>query len=219
MNPIPISHAVTPLRMIFWGGLLCILDFSISSTSSYNGQPPTGFKFDILNDFLGMILIMIGVHRLSRFAVDPSFKTSMRFVLAIAVFNGIEAFWGHFIFQALGILILLSIVLGVVTLWANIVFCTCMYRLSSTWSLRQSAKSWLTTRSLMIIIWALPLGVLQMLRLVGFMFPGSFSFNIGFFFIPVLLILTIPLFHLFVSTSRMRSEAEAGAAAGSPKGY
>lgn len=217
MNTIPISHAVTPLRMIFWGGLLCVLDFTISSTSSYNGQPPTGFRFDILNDFLGMILIMIGVHRLSRFAVDPSFKTSMRFVLTMTVFNAIEAFWGHFIFQAPGILTFLSIVLGLVTLWASIVFCTCMYRLSTTWLLRRSAKSWLTTRSLIIIIWAVPIGALQMIRLLAMIFPGSFNIDIGIFMILVFCILAIPLFHLFVSTSRMLREAEL-APQGRPKG-
>lgn len=51
----PISKAVTPLRMIFWGALLCILDFSFSSYSSRNGGPASGFQFDILNDLLGMI--------------------------------------------------------------------------------------------------------------------------------------------------------------------
>jgi hypothetical protein len=49
MIKLSIKHAVAPLRMIFWGGLLCVFDITFSQTT--NGQ---GFKFDILNDALGL---------------------------------------------------------------------------------------------------------------------------------------------------------------------
>ena len=54
-----VNQAITPLRLIFWGGLLCIFDFHLTQTT--NGH---GFKFDVLSDALGSILIAVGVFRL-----------------------------------------------------------------------------------------------------------------------------------------------------------
>jgi len=41
------------LGRIFWGILICILDFKLSQTT--NGE---GFKFDVISDVIGTILIV-----------------------------------------------------------------------------------------------------------------------------------------------------------------
>lgn len=203
-----ITQAVTPLRMIFWGGLLCVFDFSFSSTTSINGQSPTGFRFDILNDFLGMLLISVGIAKLSAFAIDQSFRSRMRFVFVCAVLNCIEAFFGHFIFESPMILDVLSNVLGLVSLCAIVLFCTSMHRLSYAFALSRSAASWLTTRLLVIILWVVPLGLLYVVGLGAMLTGQSFQWDMGVLFIPVLIVFVVPLIHLFISTSRMRLEAE-----------
>jgi hypothetical protein len=68
-----LSAMITPLRLIFWGGLLCLID--ITMTQRING---VSFKFDLLDDFLGMVLVTIGVFRLSRFAPSRSYAKGWR---------------------------------------------------------------------------------------------------------------------------------------------
>lgn len=202
-----ITQAVTPLRMVFWGGLLCVFDLTFSSTTSVNGQVAWGFRFDFLNDFVGMLLITTGVSRLSGFAIDSSFVSSMRFIFVCCVFNCVEAFMGHFVFQSPVALDVLLSLLGLATLCATVMFCTCMSRLAGAFSLNHSARSWLTTRLLVVILWVIPLGLLHLLGLGAMITGQSFHWDIGVFFIPVLIAMCIPLIHLFVSTSRMRHEA------------
>jgi len=36
-----IRNAITPLRLVFWGGLICILDFNISQTVMARGGGST----------------------------------------------------------------------------------------------------------------------------------------------------------------------------------
>ena len=50
-----VNQAITPLRLIFWGGLLCIFDFHLTQITNDHG-----FKFDVLSDALGTILITVG---------------------------------------------------------------------------------------------------------------------------------------------------------------
>lgn len=202
-----ITQAVTPLRMIFWGGLLCLFDISNSWTTSVNGQSPTGFQFDVLNDFLGMLLITVGIAKLSAFAIDQSFRFRMRFVFICAVLNCVEAFFGHFIFESPMIFDVLSNILGLASLCAIVIFCTSMHRLSSAFALTRSAKSWLTTRLLVIILWVVPLGLFYVVVLGALLTGQSFQLYMGILFI-MTLSAVVPFIHLFISTSRMRHEAE-----------
>lgn len=115
---------------------------------------------------------------------------------------------GHFVFQAPAVLSMLSNLLGLASLSAIVMFCTSMNKLSSAFSLHQSAESWLTTRWLVIIIWLFPLGLFYLVGLAALATGQSFYWNMGVFIIPVLIIFLVPLVHFFVSTSRMRHEAE-----------
>lgn len=173
-----------------------------------NGQVTSGFRFDFLNDFVGMLLITFGVSKLSAFVIDSSYRSSMRFIFVCSILNCIEAFMEHFVFRSPVILDILSNLLGIATLVATVLFCSSMYKLSSTYTLQQSAASWLTTRLLVVVLWVIPLGVLHLIGLGSLITGSSFHLNIGVWAIPVLIVVLIPLVHLFISTSRMRREAE-----------
>lgn len=202
-----IADAVKPLRMIFWGGLLCVLDFTFSSTSSINGRVATGFRFDILNDFVGMVLITIAIDRLSAFAMDSSYRTAMKFVYSCCLFNCVKALADHFVFRTPLVLGILSHLLGLATLAATVVFCKSMKRLAYEHGLHRSTASWAKTLLLIVTIWVVPLGLFYSVALLAMLTGQSFHFDIGIFVIPVLFILCMPLVHLFISTSRMRDEA------------
>src|SRR5678816_1930632 len=79
-------RAITPLRLIFWGGLLCIFDVSFTQTS--NGQ---GFKCDVLNDVVGAVLIAAGVVRLSAIPVHDRYAAVMRVVRIVSFLAVLDA--------------------------------------------------------------------------------------------------------------------------------
>lgn len=196
--------------MIFWGGLLCVFDFTFSQTTSINGEVSSGFRFDILNDFIGMLLITAGVFKLTVYEIDSAYRRSMTFIVICSILNCIEAFMGHFIFRSPIVFDIMSNLLGLASLLATVMFCTAMNKLSMAYSLHQSAASWRTTRMLVIAIWAIPLGLLYVIGLGSILTGRPFHLNIGPLIIPVLLVFVVPLIHLFMSTSRMRREAEYG---------
>ena len=115
---------------------------------------------------------------------------------------------GHFIFQTPVVLSIFSNLLGLVTLCATVMFCTSMNKLAMAYSLDQSASSWLMTRLLVIIFWVIPLGILYLIGTGNLLMGTPSNLNIGFLVIPLLIAMLIPLVHLFISTSRMRREAE-----------
>ncbi len=115
---------------------------------------------------------------------------------------------GHFVFQSPMLLSVLLSLLGLVTLCAVVMFCGCMIKLASAFSLHRSAESWLTTRWLVIVLWVIPLGVLDLLGLGALLAGQSFHWDVGLLSVPILVVLAVPLVHLFISTSRMRHEAQ-----------
>ena len=157
---------------------------------------------------LGCFSLQSGLAKLSAFAIDQSFRFRMRFVFICAVLNCVEAFFGHFIFESPMIFDVLSNILGLASLCAIVIFCTSMHRLSSAFALTRSAKSWLTTRLFVIILWVIPFGLLYVVGLGATLTGQSIHWDMGILFIPVLIVFVIPLIHLFISTSRMRHEAE-----------
>ena len=196
-------ETVRPLRFIFWGGLLCLFDFSFSSTT--NGE---GFRFDILNDFVGMVLITFGVFRLGRLEVTHSFSRAMTFVKVVSVIATIKALIDHAIFQTPDGWGFFWTAFGLAELTAVIVFCLTMRLLCRVNELEEPARSWRTTSILFIIIFAAPLGLFYAASLIAIVTGESFHINLGPAGIPALLVLAIPLIHLFVSTSRMARAAE-----------
>ena len=200
-------QTVLPLRLIFWGGILCVFDITFSETVSHNGRIVSGFRFDILNDFAGMLLITVGALKLSRFNIDISYRRSMQFVMACCILNCVTALLWHFVFQPLDFYSIGLNLLGLATLGSTVLFCTAMYRLSNEFSLNRSAKSWITTRILVLLLWVIPLGLVHIAGLAAFIFGQSFHLDLGVFGIPLLLPMVIPLVHLFVSTTRMQREA------------
>ncbi|WP_442483914.1 hypothetical protein [Aeoliella sp. SH292] len=203
-----IHHAIVPLRLIFWGGLLCVLDFSISSTTTINGQITSGYKFDFLNDFLGMLLVTLGIYRLMQFQLDGSYRVNMMVVFAVSLINCLIAFMDHFVFDTPMPLALLMTMFSIATLVATILFCTAMLQLADAYGMWNSSVSWRFTRLLVIAIWVVPFGLLNLLMLGVLLTGRSFHFNIGWFMVLALLTMLVPLVHLFISTSRMKNEAE-----------
>jgi len=203
MNAMTIADAVTSLRMIFWGGLLCIFDFNISQTS--NGQ---GFTCDILNDAVGTILVAVGVARLSKAPVHDRYQSVMNVVLVVSLLAIVDALRSHVVMQLPGFIQLLINAFGLVKLAAIVAFCVAMRWYCEQASFVDASQSWRVTTILFVVIYAFPLGLFHVVAAFALVTDFEFSFNLGPAGLLLLPVFVIPLVHLFVSTSRMRRAAE-----------
>jgi len=197
-----IRSTITPLRAIFWGGLLCLID--IYYKQLLNGE---GWRFDILSDVVGALMMVWGVYRLSLVRVSGSYLTAVMFVLTIAGLAVVDAVHGHFVYQKPQWLSLLMHIYGIAAYCAYVVFCMAMRTLCRAWGLVESERSWRTTMLLFLFIYLIPLGLLNAVSAIVTLSGKSLSFDIP----PVLMVLVVlfiaPWIHLFVSTLRMTREA------------
>ena len=203
MTVAEVKRAITPLRLVFWGALLCILDLSFSSTT--NG---VGFKFDILNDAVGMVMITVGVFTLSDIRVTDRYQSSMLFIKIISVLVTISAVVDHFIIPLPPPIVLFSVLLGLLSMVAIVLFCVCMRWFCIKAEMDTPARSWYVTTILFGVIYLLPLGLFYLAGGVALLTGESFYIDLGpaaLLLVPVFL---IPVIHLFVSTSRMKRHAE-----------
>lgn len=198
-----VKEAVKPLRILFWGGILCVFDINVSSI--VNGE---GFKLDFLNDFVGMLMITYGVFKLSKIFISNSYQKRMLFVKVISVFCCIDAFHGHLIYKSPEIFSYMGSILGLCSLIAMIVFCNSMLELSKSADLLESVSKWTTTRLLFILIYLLPLGLFYLAGLIAMLTGESFNINLGPAGLLLLPVFFIPLFFIFKSTSVMKREIE-----------
>ena len=190
--------AIGALRMVFWGGLVCVLDFEI------NG-------FDVLHDFVGMLLVTIGVVRLTRMPIHEAGAKWIKFASVVAVVACAHSLLLQFRFRGPDLPWPLSSLLQLFSLAAVLAFCVSMRRACDVLACPSSAASWRVTTLLMAVVWVLPYGALNIIGLLSTFLPAlEFSVDLGPFAVPILVLLLVPLVHLFLSTSRMSRELESG---------
>ena len=203
MDEQSIRQAITPLKLVFWGGLLCLFDFTFSTTSG--GE---GFKFDILNDAVGAVLIAVGVFKLSAISVHARYGRIMTFVKVISVLAVADAVRDHFVLDLSPAAALVLHLFSLAGLAAIVAFCVAMRWFSQEAALNRAVQSWRVTTWLFVIIYAIPLGILQVVHCGALLAGESFFINLGPAVLLLLPVFFAPIVHLFISTSRMKREAE-----------
>jgi hypothetical protein len=190
-----LKTVVGPLRMIFWGGLLIVLDFRI------NG-------FDLLNDVLGMLLITWGVGKLSGFPVSARYRSLMLFVLVMALLSLVKSVIMQFDARAISqAILMLLLLISMLSLVAIVIFCGCMLEFCLKAGLGPAGNSWRTTRVLFIVIYLIPLGACYLILAASMLGGRPFDYNLGTWALLLIPIFFVPLIHLFISTSRMKRGA------------
>lgn len=202
LTPQQIRRSITPLRMVFWGGLLCIFDLTLSHTM--NGS---GWSFDVLNDAVGMLLITLAVRRLEEFEVHPRYALLLRLALIVSVLSLIRAICGHIIMPLPDLWRLMLHLFSIVCLLAIIGFCVAMRWLCEAASLELSARSWRLTTILFVAVYLIPLGAIHLLSVAVYAVGTQFHVDLGPLGLLLLVVFAIPIVHLFISTSRMRNAA------------
>lgn len=214
----PIRAAITPLRMIFWGGLLCVFDFKFNQVS--NGQ---GYSFDILNDALGVLLILVGVIRLRAIGPAPGLahrpSGKLAFAAFVAVLALLKAVHGHLIYRVPDEMSLVLTAVSLLSLAAILGFCTAMQEMCRDWGLVRSQGKWGTTAILFGFIYVAPLGLFYVYSAAVMLDGGTFNIGLGPEGLLLLIPLLIPLVMLFTTTSSMVTEIrmqQIAAGAGDP---
>lgn len=203
MRHFPIDAAVSALRFIFWGGLLCLFDFSFSQTSNGNG-----FKFDIISDAVGSVMIAWGIAQLRGLLPATRYVNVMNFVQIIAWMCIADAVADHWVTKTPVIPPMVSSIFSLFCLVAIVAFCLAMRWLCESLTLFHSARSWRTTTLLFLFIYLLPLGLFQVAAIMSALSGQKFHLNLGPAGLLLLLIFVVPVIHLFMSTSRMKEELE-----------
>jgi hypothetical protein len=213
MHDLRFYQALNPLRKIFWGVLLLVLHLNISLTT--NGH---GYKFDLLNDFIGAILVAIGVFRLADFRVSHAYVSWMKFLKVMAVIGILLGLLDHFVFEMSPAWHFLRTFLQLLNLIALIGFCRCMRWLCEEYGAEIPARSWAFTELLFLLIYLLPVGALYIAVLAALISQSSFNIQLPPAMIIVLFAaLIVPLIHFFISTSRMKAAALGDLADHSPE--
>ena len=201
---VDLRRAVTPLRLIFWGALICLIDIDLKIR--IGGGPS---KFDLLDDFVGMILITVGVFRLAALDRGPGYSGPMTFAKIVSSISMIKELLDHWSFETGEAWGFCCSLISFAELAAVLLFCRSMRVLCEWNGLGEAAQSWHTTFMLYVVLYALPLGGLYLFSLIVKLSGKSYNVDVGVAALLFLAVLFVPLIHFFVSTSRMKRAIEA----------
>lgn len=200
----PIIHAARPLRRIFWGALLVLLDVTFSATVN-----EVGFRLDLLDDTVGMVLITAAVATLRGMSMNPSYAARMGFVRWVSILALIESILDHFIFPQPALLALFVQTLGFAKILAVLLFCACMRDLCREAMMPEAGRKWSTTLVLFFLLYGIPIGLLTIAAMSpAGSFPIDLGPGLGPWILPAGLLFLVPLISFFGATSTMASEAE-----------
>jgi hypothetical protein len=203
MKEFPTQTAISALRAVFWGGLLCVFDFSFSQTANGNG-----FKVDIISDVIGCLMIVWGVGQLKPLLPLERYYQAMMFVQVIAWMCVVEAVADHWVTKTPIVPGIVRSLFSLASLAAIVCFCVAMRWLCESLSLSRARQSWRITTYLFVFIYLLPLGLFHTSAIIAIITGRSFHFNLGPAGLLFLLVFVVPIIHLFMSTSRMKEELQ-----------
>jgi hypothetical protein len=203
----PSRQTIQALRLLFWCGILYILDFNLSCGG---GDCTSGF--DIFTDIIGLILISIGIFKLDTEEVLESYSEKMWFIklaslLAIIIqiipWSRIPALDG------------VDLILGVIIVIAIGTFSQVMHSLSRDQGFSRSEHLWKKTHLAVIAVYVIPTCLFSLLSLVIIILNRFSLYEISYHSlhpaIAVILLVSIPVFFLplvllFLATNKLKSE-------------
>lgn len=202
-----LAGAVVPLRLLVLGGLLWLVDVSFTSTT--NGR---GFRFDVLNDAVATAMIVRGLIGLRACWTEPRYRRDLLVCTVVAALATLNALRAHVVAPMPVVVTCLVHVLALAVLACLILFAHTMRRLCLAAQATEAARSFRTTCWLFVGVHAVPLGALHAAHLAALSLDVTVRVELGWFGLPVLVVLLLPLAHLFVSTTRLQQSAYAVAA-------
>lgn len=195
---------IRPLRAIFWGAVIGILDFNITVQ-----RADVQYRFDLINDTLGMVLIAWAVLQIMQINLDHQFRRRMRFVSLVAILAVLDTARSYVIMEYPPIVSLLFAAFELIALIAVWVFCNAMGQVSSTLQLSDAEQSWRTTRWLCLLIFTPPAAIGGMINVYRMITGITFTVDLGPLALITVPIFAIPLIAFFIATTTMMRQVRA----------
>jgi hypothetical protein len=197
-----LKRAVLPLRFVFWGAVVNIVDITLRSEIG---------PIDLISDAAGMALVLAGTAKLARLRVDETYRKGTLFAAVVAALSLIRELVAYFprwkaepFVRGYGELV------GLLEVAAMGVFCAMMVRLARSAELPDVAADW--RRTLIWFLW-IEVGLLGLLRaattlwlLAGRPRLPLPAFDLSFWIVALLLLLGLllwPWIRFFLSTNRL----------------
>ena len=200
MPPFDARTARSALDKIFWGTLICVLDFSFSQT--VNGS---GFRFDVISDVVGAAMIAWGLGQLRPLIADAAYARIMSFCQIIAVGAVLEALANHVVIDWPLPVRLLSFAFSLVCLLAIYRFCFAMQLFCRSLGLFEIDYRWRTSQTLFLWLLVVPALLMQSDGLLDMFGSKGWSLNLGPGAIIVVIAALVAVVHILMSIRRTRS--------------
>jgi hypothetical protein len=200
MPPFDAWTARNALDKVFWGTLICLVDFNISQTA--NGS---GIRFDVISDVVGAALIAWGVGQLRPLVAESAYAGIMSFCQIVAVGAVLEALVKHLVIDWPLPARLVSMAFSLACLVAIYRFCFAMQLFCRWLGLFEIEQSWRTSQTLFLWLNLIPALLMQAVGLFGMVNSQAMHFNIGPLAILLVVAALIPVIHILVSIRRTGS--------------
>ncbi len=188
------------LGRIFWGALICAVDIHFSVVSS--GQ---GFKFDVVNDVIGALLIAWGLGPLQPLVFDLHYARVMSFCRIVAAVSVVDAIVGHAIFPWPVPFRGAYAIWSLVSLFAVYRFCSAMRIFCFSAGVFDTERTWATSERLVFWLVLVPGAAIQVLGLLGSGAPISEKAALAPLALAAAIAAAIALIHVLLSISRTRT--------------
>ena len=197
--------AVTPLRLVFGGAMLYIVDYVPAWAKTER------WRVDLFNDVVGMILVAVGASLLWRLPVhQPSndrYGGLMRMVKYVAIGSAMIAAMEHVVFdhpRALNVFLSLFEAVRAVTI---VLFGWSVMYICDEAKLVRAHKSWTVTLFVLGGVLGMPLLYYTYSTFLTLLAPGGLPMDVGWAKPGLTIVWAIPLAAVYVSTSHLAKEA------------
>jgi hypothetical protein len=157
-SPPLFSDLETPMLQIFWGCLICVIDVRLAS-------------FDVINNFLGMILITLGLSTLRHFPMFDLDRSAMNTNYVLAFYETVISFFLDIVLSLylsfyhpsfplkfkfpptclLGVFVTILVGLFYVFLaWRTYLFCRCMENICYGQDKKELSRRWFFSQKLLV---------------------------------------------------------------------
>jgi hypothetical protein len=188
------------LGRIFWGVVICVLDFNLTMTTNSEG-----FKFDVISDVIGAILIARGIGQLRPLVFDPHYAGTMDFCSIVAMIAVLDAIVDHFVLRWPMPMRVAHSMWDIVSLYAVYRFCGAMRTFCFSASLFDTEATWMTSERLVMWLVLVPAVIIQVFGLMASGAPPRELAHLSLLVVAAVIAAAVGLIHVLLSLTRTRT--------------
>lgn len=174
-------------------------------------------NLDILNDFLGAILVYRGVRFMKDMVTfNEGYKSAMRIAYISSIIQIFFSFLNFFVFELQGWPLIFKLIINLYIIRGMILFCKGMIIFSNVHHLKKTQPRWDKSRSLFFWTYFIPVGMLTIIEIIfNVLDTTSFYYTsqdeLGILFtIGLCIIFFYPIGYALITINKMKKEIRQG---------